>query len=121
MAGQSSNPGSAPHRGSAMVLPPTDPRDMREWRWASANVYECTYCTKENICIKISVRPYTKTLKENVVLFDLFPSLTASQPTNLPCRNKEKKTKTKVVIKVLNNNQLAVEASGKSSMGFPFS
>jgi hypothetical protein len=80
---------------------------MREWRWALANVYECTYCTKENICIKISVRLYTKTLQENVVLFDLFPSLTASQPTRWPWRNKEKKTKTKVVIKVLTKKQLA--------------
>ncbi len=82
-----------------------------------SNVYESTYCTKENICIKISVRPYTK-LSKKTLLFDLFPSLTASQPTRWPWRNKEKKTKTKVVIKVLNKKQLADGASGKSSIGF---
>ncbi len=53
-----------------------------------------------------------------MVLFDLCPSLTASQPTGLPWRNKEKKTKTRVVIKVLNKMQLAVGARCKSSMGF---
>jgi hypothetical protein len=43
----------------------------------------------------------------------LFPSLTASQPTRWPWRNKEKKTKTKVVIKVLNRSSWQLERAAK--------